>query len=322
LPRSPLTATKAAIALSVFAIIAITLTPIGNGPPLPFSPSIGEGRRWLADGLLNLVLFVPLGLALGWNGRSVAKVALAGLLLSTAVEIAQLWIPGRDSSLSDIVFNTGGTLVGALLGRGHRAWIVPRPETSRALTGTTLAIAALAMVLTAFLLSPREQALSLTRSGSDIVLSYPARADSVGLDAPVYWLSVRGSNIAAPLSVGRDRARWYVSVGSRRFDPIGPTVGHGWALLGYPDAIGRRWSAELSAIWLMALCALIGYSAVGRVPVFGALGGIALLLAVIPEIFGIVRTPFIEWVAAYLGFAAAAGLRVLAQRLGRSASDQ
>jgi len=72
-------------------------------------------RRALADGFLNVALFLLLVAALtvaGWRPwRPIALVAL----LSCGVETAQLVIPGRDPSLSDVLFNTLGIALGVAL---------------------------------------------------------------------------------------------------------------------------------------------------------------------------------------------------------------
>ncbi len=289
---------------------------MGSGPPLPFSAVVGEGRRWLADGLLNLLLFVPLGLGLGWNGRSVLRAATIGFLLSTAIELAQLWIPGRDSSLSDVIFNTAGTIVGALLAQRPRAWIVPDLRQSGKLLAAALGIMIAVMLLTAWLLSPTGDARLLTRTDAGTVLSFPTRADDVGLDAPVYWLSPsHADTVGGVVPVRRDRAHWLVTDGSRVIGEAGPTVGEGWALLGYPDAIAPRWAMAISALWVALLCALIGYWARGLTLASIAAVAIALILLVLPLMLGMVRTPFSEWIAATLGFFAGAGLRLVAQRI-------
>lgn len=75
----------------------------------------------------NLVMFVPFGV-FGWltlpamfgrlrlpRGRwsRVSLVTMAGLLLTLAIETAQKFIPGRYSTLQDVLLNTAGALVGA-----------------------------------------------------------------------------------------------------------------------------------------------------------------------------------------------------------------
>lgn len=74
----------------------------------------------------NIVLFAPLGLGVsarilrrGWRHRHLALIgaALAGCLLSTTVEILQLFLAERDASLIDILSNTTGALAGGVIVR-------------------------------------------------------------------------------------------------------------------------------------------------------------------------------------------------------------
>ena len=65
----------------------------------------------------NIAMFVPVGvfflLLLGRRGWLGAVVA--GVLLTCAIEFAQLFIPGRVSDVQDIISNSTGALVGVLL---------------------------------------------------------------------------------------------------------------------------------------------------------------------------------------------------------------
>jgi VanZ family protein len=313
--RSP-TRREIAVAAILLVILVITLTPAGSGPPLRFSFELGDGRHWLADAILNLCLFVPLGLALAWNSRSPARAVLCGLLLSTTVELAQMWIPGRDPSLTDIISNTAGTTVGALIGLRPSAWLAPDARSSAALTALGVAAATLVMTLTTLLLAPAGP-LSISRAGSDLVLEYQSRADAAGLDEPVYWLpqAFPDSSKAGMGSVSarRDRARWYVSVPGRRAT-LGPTVGEGWTLLAYPDAIARRWGEPLDAAWVFLLCLPIGLWARSRRSLAVACVMILVLFS-LPSITGVVSTPLIEWIGAGLGFLAGASISWLSRQL-------
>jgi hypothetical protein len=71
------------------------------------------GSRGSADAVLNLLMFVPLGLCLGGRGRSMGRVLLFGLGASFFIEAAQLWLPGRHPALADLIWNSSGTGVGA-----------------------------------------------------------------------------------------------------------------------------------------------------------------------------------------------------------------
>jgi glycopeptide antibiotics resistance protein len=87
------------------------------------------------EAVSNLVMFLPfgvLGLVLladarrRWSVATVlAVVVVAGFVLSAAIELAQLGIPGRVSTVQDVMLNGVGGLLGACAGtvfvaRRHR----------------------------------------------------------------------------------------------------------------------------------------------------------------------------------------------------------
>lgn len=292
---------------------------MGNRPPLPFSFDVAVGRRWLADGILNLFLFVPLGLAVGRNSRSLKAPAFFGLLFSIFVELAQIIVPGRDPGLGDILFNTLGASLGALIALRRRELLEPGGKTSAALAVSSIVVAGSLMIATAFLLSPvgGEDLHSIGRNGDDLVLRYPSRASALGLDQPEYRLPVAvpgssGAN-AMPVAVRRERAHWRISTGTARHATIGPTVGQGWALLAYPDAIGRRWSSIVNAMWMLALCLPIGFWARGRVlPIAAA--GVVILIVLVPKLTGTSATSWLEWIGAAVGFTSGSYMAALLPR--------
>lgn len=74
------------------------------------------------DALSNLLAYLPFGVLLALTFRvhadsqkSVLAATLVGLLLSVLMEYLQTWLPGRISSNADIVSNTTGMFIGALL---------------------------------------------------------------------------------------------------------------------------------------------------------------------------------------------------------------
>lgn len=92
----------------------------------------------LVDVVGNVLLFIPLGLTLAavstratrWGRLAAATVSCA--LLSTLIETIQLALPSRATDVDDVLFNTLGAFLGALVGvlvfggRGR-----PRRVTSR-----------------------------------------------------------------------------------------------------------------------------------------------------------------------------------------------
>ena len=77
---------------------------------------ISCGAEGVADLLLNVLLFAPLGIAacgLGWSWRKTAVVFFA---LSTSIEITQATLlVGRDASLGDVLANSTGAILGWLV---------------------------------------------------------------------------------------------------------------------------------------------------------------------------------------------------------------
>jgi glycopeptide antibiotics resistance protein len=120
----------------VGAILLLTLRPDEPSTSVNLEPLAHHGRalqalldgtadrevlvRYLVvDVLGNLVLFLPLGLAVAGTVGHWAPVArlsagaLFGLGLSIGVELVQLGVPGRASDVDDVIFNTVGAVVGA-----------------------------------------------------------------------------------------------------------------------------------------------------------------------------------------------------------------
>ncbi len=120
-----------AIGISSLAIIlAITLYPYSfswESVPARMGccfPFLGRGRSDNLDVYVNTLLFVPLGFGLAGSfaarGRGVGISAFAMVLvlvggLSYVVEVAQFFLPKRFPSLFDVVANSAGGVLGALV---------------------------------------------------------------------------------------------------------------------------------------------------------------------------------------------------------------
>ena len=82
---------------------------------------IGGYRRSLIDIVLNVALYLPFGY---WmirpdkaSAARIGKVIAAAFLLSLFAEASQIFGPGRVPSTIDLVTNTAGAWVGAMLAR-------------------------------------------------------------------------------------------------------------------------------------------------------------------------------------------------------------
>jgi len=142
---------RVALLASVLAILVATLSP-GEWTQTEGRPEGLDGR--LADVLLNLALFAPFGAALGQRGRSVRQALALGTLLSGAVELAQLWVPGRTAGLSDVVVNAAGTVLGWAVWRTTPVWAAPSHLVAGRLAMTAAVVASATIGLTGLLLEP------------------------------------------------------------------------------------------------------------------------------------------------------------------------
>jgi hypothetical protein len=103
----------------VVAILLLTLWPL---PEEAYRASLSPvtclvcGGQGVQDVLQNIVMLLPLGLALGLAGVRPRMVALGAFGLAVLVESLQYAVvTGRDASLSDVVTNTTGAALGAML---------------------------------------------------------------------------------------------------------------------------------------------------------------------------------------------------------------
>jgi VanZ family protein len=108
--------------LTVPAIFAIPHKAFLQSPAKEFKTS----RSYIFDALTNVAGFVPLGVVVfayfAW-ARTRWKAVLTTIaccgLLSLAIEISQYFIPQRGSGITDVITNTLGASLGALLAQWH-----------------------------------------------------------------------------------------------------------------------------------------------------------------------------------------------------------
>lgn len=116
--------------VSGIAILWLTLLP-DNNPPLPSHWCLVCGSQGGVDAVLNVLLFVPLGIGLALAGVRARDTALAVFALSGLIELAQLLvITGRDATIGDVVTNTFGGALGFTIGRFLFWLLSPDPGTA------------------------------------------------------------------------------------------------------------------------------------------------------------------------------------------------
>lgn len=91
------------------------------------------------DAILNVFLFIPFGMGLRLAGFSRRRVFAIGLVTTITVELLQLLIPGRDTSLGDVITNSSGAVIGIICADIWRVVVLPsRRAAMRLAIGWTL----------------------------------------------------------------------------------------------------------------------------------------------------------------------------------------
>jgi VanZ family protein len=184
------------LATIVALILYVTLTPFD------FSFTSGNAVRHLIhawpnrlgwafarDAAINVGLFIPLGVAACvtyaryWRrGTAVAATLAHGAILSFGIEVLQYYEVARYSSLSDLVFNSMGTLIGAWLGL-----IYQRRIEGIARTAWKRGAPAGVLLAACWLTSQFYPFVPILRSGQF------SRGWARLISAPISWVEVAGS---------------------------------------------------------------------------------------------------------------------------------
>jgi hypothetical protein len=121
--RAGLIITIASLAIIAFA----TLLPV-RGPAVGSHFCLVCGSLGGINAVLNVFLFVPLGVGLALSGFAGKRAIFAACLLSALIEAAQFsLIGGRDSTIGDVLTNTLGGALGFAIGRYAGDWLRPSP---------------------------------------------------------------------------------------------------------------------------------------------------------------------------------------------------
>lgn len=141
-------------ALSVAAIALATLTPASrSGSFEPFCVICGSTGG--VDAVLNLLLFMPLGLGLALIGVRPARAVQMMCAFTLAIESLQFSIVhGRDASLGDVLTNSAGGIVGYLAGTRLERLLWPDVRMARRLTVAWTALWLAVQVVSAYAFVP------------------------------------------------------------------------------------------------------------------------------------------------------------------------
>jgi len=129
-PRSSIPwLTATVIALILYgSLYPFNLKPDVQDDLLGALRQLSWARAGRGDRISNVLLYLPLGFCLYlWlserlrRGTSVTIATVLGTILSLTIEVAQVYVSKRVPSLTDLVLNSGGTLLGAIGGMGWSA---------------------------------------------------------------------------------------------------------------------------------------------------------------------------------------------------------
>lgn len=131
----------------------LTLRPIDQVSTS--APCLICGQFGGVDFILNVVMFLPVGVGLGLAGAGWRAAVAAGFLVSGVIEALQ-WqiIPGRDASLGDLLSNTTGAISGGVLVPGAAALWRARDRSAFRMAIPVAALSSVLAITLAFLLAP------------------------------------------------------------------------------------------------------------------------------------------------------------------------
>jgi hypothetical protein len=105
--------------------------------------------------VLNVLLFLPLGIGLALSGARSSRALSTILILSATIEIAQfLVISGRDAAVGDVLSNVLGGAVGFVATRSFEAWWNPSRRRAARLSGFWVACWLTIQLLVSYAFTP------------------------------------------------------------------------------------------------------------------------------------------------------------------------
>ena len=142
------------VALSLGFVGFFTLRPEEASVVLP-ATCVFCGALGGTNFVLNIILFMPLGVSAHWLTRRRSRALALGIATTVLVETLQ-WgvIPGRYASLGDLLANTLGTVIGAWLAVQSIAFLNNTADRARSLSAPFAGILSMVVFATAMLIQP------------------------------------------------------------------------------------------------------------------------------------------------------------------------
>ena len=108
----------------------------GTQPFQYFQKGYFKSHRWFSDVIINILIFIPLGILLhgmlrvrwGLTLKISLAALLAGTLFTLGVESMQLFSLTRNPSFIDVAMNMSGTALGIAMDRGYNLFLNYRAE--------------------------------------------------------------------------------------------------------------------------------------------------------------------------------------------------
>ncbi len=142
------------VAVSFVAIAILTLIPSPHSDTSNSFACVFCGELGMADAIRNVLLFVPLGLGLGLTGMTLRRAVLTAVLVSGGIELLQLFIPGRDASIGDVISNVAGCALGIAIVATAKWWIFPTRRLAGKLALAWAVLVSSTIAFTGYLLQP------------------------------------------------------------------------------------------------------------------------------------------------------------------------
>jgi hypothetical protein len=139
---------------SIAVILAATVTP-QSGQADTNLHCIICGSFGGVDAVLNVLLFLPLGVGLALSGVRPIYALFSMLLFSASIEVTQFFfISGRDANIGDVLTNTLGGALGFALANTFTVWRDPSRRAAAALCVTWSAIWLAVQMISSYAFAP------------------------------------------------------------------------------------------------------------------------------------------------------------------------